>query len=177
MQAILHEINQHQNVIQIVLENLQSYIYTAKIILQQAIENNKKVYLFGNGENAFQANHMAYLLNEQYQKNIAISLCTDVGTMTTISQEFGVDYIFEKQLMHYTLNEDILVGFSNSGTSKNILRALSHGQHRGCKTIGFSSQDGGAIHEFSDISIVIPSDDKFRIQEMYDIVKNILVKA
>lgn len=42
MQAILREINQHQNVIQIVLENLQSYIYTAKIILQQAIENNKK---------------------------------------------------------------------------------------------------------------------------------------
>ena len=177
MQKIAHEILEHQSIANELLANLQSYIYTARIILQEAIQKNKKIYLFGNDENVFQANHMAYLLNEYCEKNIAISLCNDIAFITKISQEHGADYIFEKQLLRCVLNEDVFIGFSNSGASKSILRALSFGQHRGCKTIGFSSGDGGAIRELSDVSIIIPSSDKFRIQEMYGIVKNILIRA
>lgn len=72
---------------------------------------------------------------------------------------------------------DLLMGISTSGNSKNVLRALSLGRNMGCKTIGFSGRGGGAMEDFCDVSLVVPSDDTPRIQEMHIMIGHIICQA
>ncbi len=176
MQSIVDEIIEHQKLVSTLLQTLQSYLYTAKIILQEAHKNNKKVYIFGNSLNIANAQSIAFLLNDVFQKAFATSLCVDNITLSYTSNKYGIDFIFEKQVALYAQEGDVLIGFSNSGASKNILRALSLGRNIGCKTIGLSGGDGGFMGEFCDVNIVIPSNNKLRIQEMYVIVNHIITR-
>ena len=62
---------------------------------------------------------------------------------------------------------DLLIGISTSGNSKNVVNALKLGREMGCKTLGLSGRNGGAMNEVCDINLVVPSDNTPRIQEMH----------
>lgn len=176
MQSITDEILEHQTLLTTVLQTLQSYLYTAKVILQEAHKNNKKVYVFGNALNSLNAQTIAFLLNDISQKDFATSLSIDAIILSSICDNYGIDFIFEKQIALYAKEGDVLIGLSESGASKNILRALSLGRNIGCKTIGLSGNDGGFMGEFCDVNIVVPSSNKLRIQEMFGIVSHIITR-
>lgn len=176
MQSIVDEILEHQELLSTLSQTLPSYLYTAKVILQEAHKNNKRVYVFGNAFNTATAQTIVLLLNEVSRKSFATSLCSDAISLSFLLNEYGGDFIFEKQIAHYAQEGDILVGLSNSGASKNILRALSLGRNIGCKTIGLSGGEGGFMGEFCDVNIVIPSNNKLRIQEMFGIVSHIITR-
>ncbi|MCF6172669.1 MAG: SIS domain-containing protein, partial [Campylobacteraceae bacterium] len=107
----------------------------------------------------------------------AVSLCENITKITEIANNFGIDRIFDKQIELRVKPEDVLIGFSTSGNSKNVLRALSLGRNLGCKTIGFSSGDGGAMDEFCDLNLVVPSDDADIIQEIHLVIGNIIFRT
>lgn len=173
MQNIIDQLQEHQKVVEDVFINLQSYIYTAKIVVQEAMKQNNKIFIFGNGIHAHSACTLAYQLNS-IKPSSAFSLTSDVGVITDIGNTYGIDKIFEKQIATMASSGDVLLGLSTSGCSKNILRALSLGRNIGCKTIGISGNDGGAMGEFCDVNIIIPSDDMARIQEMYSMILSIV---
>lgn len=181
MEMIHKEINAHKEVVEKTLEHLQSHIYTACIIAMETLKNGNKIFLFGNGGSAADAQHIASELSSRYKKERigfpGIALTTDTSVLTAIGNDFGFDRIFDKQVEALARRGDLLIGISTSGNSKNVLRALSLGRHMGCKTIGFGGGDGGVMHEFCDLSLVVPSNDTPRIQEVHIMIGHIICQA
>ena len=165
---IQNELNAHKSVVEKTLETLQSHIYTASIIITETVKNNNKIYIFGNGKNSIIAQYLASSFGENMSLNVA--------TITEIANNDGFDKIYDKQIKTKAKNGDLLIGISTSGNSKNILRGLSLGKNMGCKTIGLSGYDGGAMSEFCDINITVPSDDVTRIHEGHFLIATILNK-
>lgn len=181
MEMIHKEINAHKEALEKTVECLQSHIYTACVIATETIKKGNKILIFGNGGSAADAQHIAAELSGRYKCERrglpAIALTTDTSVLTAVGNDFGFDRIFDRQVEALAQKGDLLIGISTSGCSKNVLRALSLGQHMGCKTIGFSGRDGGVMGEFCDVNIVIPSDDTPRIQEMHGMIGHIICQA
>ena len=175
------EIDAHKEVLEKTLEGLQSHIYTACIIVTETLKNGNKILLFGNGGSATNAQHIATELSMRHKcekRGLAVlSLVSDASVVTAIGNDLGFDRIFDKQVEALAKSGDLLIGLSTSGNSKNVLRALSLGRHMGCKTIGLSGGDGGAMHEFCDLSLVVSSDLTPRIQEIHMMIGHILCQA
>jgi len=181
MEMIHQEIDAHKKVVDQTLEHLQSYIYTACIIATQTLKNGNKILLFGNGGSAACAQHIAAELSGRYKcdrRGLAgIALNTDTSVLTSIGNDFGFDRIFDRQIEAIARSGDLLIGISTSGNSKNVLRALSLGRNMGCKTIGLGGRDGGAMGEFCDVNLIVPSYDTPRIQEMHSLIGHIIAQA
>ncbi len=181
MEMIENEMNAHKKTIEKTIEELQNYIYTACIITTETINNGGKILLFGNGGSAADTQHIAAELSGRYKSERrglpGIALTTDTSVLTAVGNDYGFDRIFDRQVEALARKGDVLIGISTSGNSKNVLRALSLGRNMGCKTIGFSGRDGGAMDEFCDVNIVVPSDDTPRIQEMHIMIGHIICQA
>jgi len=168
------EISIRQKILEEIYDTLQSYIYTVSVMMDETIDNGGSVFLFGNGKNIPNIQNFTLDINSKKGAS-AISLCKDIVVVTDIANNFGVDRIFDKQIESRAKEGDLLMGFSASGNSKNVLRALSLGRHLGCRTVGFSGGDGGVMDEFCDINIVIPSDDITKIYEMHQMIGDIVI--
>lgn len=181
MEMVQRELNSHKETIEKTIESLQSYIYTACIIANETIKNGNKILLFGNGGSAADAQHIAAELVGRYKKERkgipAFALTTDTSILTALGNDYGFDKIFEKQIEAIANPGDLLFAISTSGNSKNVLRALSFGRNIGCKTIGMSGYDGGAMSEFCDVNLVVPSNDTPRIQEMHIMIGHIICQG
>lgn len=181
MSMIENEMNSHKKTIEKTIEELQSYIYTACIVASETINKGGKILIFGNGGSAADAQHIAAELSGRYKSERrglpGIALTTDTSVLTAVGNDYGYDRVFDRQVEALASEEDLLIGISTSGNSKNVLRALSLGRNMGCKTIGFSGCDGGAMNEFCDVNLVVPSDDTPRIQEMHIMIGHIICQA
>ncbi len=181
IQMINEEIADHIQTVSRTLESLQSYIYTACIITTEALQRGNKILLFGNGGSAADAQHIAAELTGRYKTNRralpAIALTTDTSALTAIGNDFGYEIVFQRQVEALANEGDVLIGISTSGNSDNVLRALYLGRKMGCKTIGLSGKGGGNMHKFSDVNIIIPSDNTPRIQEMHILIGHIICQA
>ena len=181
MNMIQSEMNAHKETIEKTIEAIQSHIYTACIIATETINNGGKILLCGNGGSAADAQHIAAELSGRYKKERrglpGIALTTDTSVLTAVGNDYGYDRIFDRQVEALAREGDLVIGISTSGNSKNILRALSLGRNMGCKTIGLSGNDGGAMDEFCDVNLVVPSDDTPRIQEMHILIGHIIAQG
>lgn len=181
MEMIHQEMLSHQRVLEQTMANLQSHIYTACIILTEALKNGHKILLCGNGGSAADAQHIAAELSGRYKierRGLAgIALTTDTSVLTAVGNDYGFEHIYERQVQALAQPGDVVIGISTSGHSKNVVRALSLARAIGCKTIGLSGRDGGVMSEFCDMNIIVPSDDTPRIQEMHIMIGHIMCEA
>jgi len=143
-----------------------------------ALKNNNKILLCGNGGSAADAQHIAAELTGRYKTNRvalpAIALTTDTSALTAISNDFGYEQVFARQVEALANSGDILIGISTSGNSSNIIEAFKTAKKHGCLCIGLSGNDGGEMNELCDINIVVPSNNTPRIQEMHILIGHIL---
>ena len=127
--------------------------------------------ILGNGGSAADAQHIAAELVGRYKTErkglAAIALTTDTSTITSISNDFGYENVFERQIQALAKERDVVIGISTGGTSKNVINALSLASSIGCKVIGLSGKNGGEMNTICDTNIVVPSQDTPRIQEMH----------
>ncbi|RWY50203.1 D-sedoheptulose 7-phosphate isomerase [Mucilaginibacter gilvus] len=160
---------------------LQGNIAKACEIIIACSKSGKKVLLFGNGGSAADAQHIAAEFTGRFVKERrslpAIALTTDTSALTAISNDYGFDRVFERQVEGFAVAGDILIGISTSGNSPNVVKALLKGKEAGCKTIGLSGRDGGEMNNCCDINIVIPSDVTARVQEMHILIGHIICGA
>lgn len=177
-QTINNELTSHLETINKVIENMQENLENASKLAIETLKNGNKILLCGNGGSAADAQHIAAELIGRYKterKGLpAIALTTDTSILTSIGNDYGYDRVFDRQIEALANKGDLIIGISTSGNSKNIISALKLGREIGCKTLGFSGRNGGAMNEICDINLVVPSDDTPRIQEMHILFGHII---
>lgn len=139
--------------------------------LISSLTSGNKVLLCGNGGSASDAQHVASELVGRFQRNRrglpAIALTTDGALMTSISNDFGYDKVFSRQVEALAEKGDIVVGISTSGESPSILNAMRAAQNCGAVAIGITGQTGGKLKDSTDICLCVPSTNTARIQEAH----------
>ncbi len=151
-------------------EQSEQIAETARAI-HQRIERGGKLIIFGNGGSATDANDFALdcvLPPEGYRPIPAISLAMEPANLTAIANDVGVEVIFLRQMIAQARPEDVAVGISTSGGSRNIIMALEESRKRGLLTVALVGYDGGEIlrRGVADFPIVVRSDYIPRIQEV-----------
>ncbi len=178
---VTEELQDHQRLIQKVIESLTTNIEVACEMIVNTIKNGNKVLIAGNGGSAADAQHIAAELSGRFVKERkalpGIALTTDTSAITSIANDYGYEYVFSRQLEALARPGDLFIGISTSGNSEGILKAFNSAQIIGCKTLGLSGRDGGKMNGLCDLNIIVPSDVTARIQEMHILIGHILCKA
>lgn len=175
---IKSEFNEHLNTTKLTLDSITNSLNNAAEICITSLRNENKILICGNGGSAADAQHIASELVGRFKlerKGLrCIALTTDSSALTSISNDFGYEQVFERQVQALAKPGDILIGISTGGTSKNVINALMAANEIGCKTIGLSGKKGGIFNHICTVNLVVPSRETPRIQEMHIIIGHIL---
>ena len=158
-------------------ENLPRLLDAVRLV-SQAFEAGNKVFFFGNGGSAADAQHLAAEFVNRYIMDRpplpAIALTTDSSVLTSISNDFAFNEIFAKQLRALGKEGDVAVGISTSGTSPNMIKAFEVARDMGIKTVALTGNDGGPFAKMADISLLVSSTSTPRIQEVHILIGHVL---
>jgi len=159
-------------------KRLMKNIMLAGALWKVAIQTGHKILFCGNGGSAADSQHLAAEIVGRFQKERAglpaLALTTDTSILTAIGNDYGFDKIFARQVEALGAQGDVLVAFSTSGNSANVLSAVEVAKSKGMKIIGFTGQGGGKLAEVSDVLLAIPSKTTARAQEVHGIIGHIL---
>jgi D-sedoheptulose 7-phosphate isomerase len=147
----------------------------------QTLRASGKILSCGNGGSAADAMHLAEELVGRYRANRrslpGFCLNADATALTCIANDFGFDEVFARQVEGLGAKGDLLVCFSTSGNSPNILRALDAARPRSVKTVALLGKDGGKAKGRADFEIIVGSNDTARIQEVHTLVLHALLEV
>ena len=157
--------------------NLIPQIEKSYKLLFKTIKNKGTIFLIGNGGSAADCQHIAAELVGRFKINRkpikAIALTTDTSILTAISNDLNFSQVFSRQLEGLSKKNDLLIAISTSGKSKNILEALKFAKRKKIKSIGLLGSKGGIVKKFVQCSVIVPSNDTARIQEMHILINHI----
>lgn len=145
-------------------------IEKAASALVKASKSGGTIYACGNGGSACDAMHFVEELVARYKKErpgIKAMHFLDGATISCWTNDYDFDSVFKRQVETFCTEKDILVGFSTSGNSKNVILAFEAARKRKTPTIGLLGRDGGALKALSDIALIVPSQETERIQEIH----------
>jgi D-sedoheptulose 7-phosphate isomerase len=153
-------------------------INTIANIMIKAYKKEKKILWCGNGGSAADAQHLACELVSKFyleRKPIrSIALSTNTSIITAIGNDYQYDQIFQRQVEALAEKEDILVGITTSGTSKNIINAFKTANELGVTTVALTGNHIEALQDYADYILAIPSNSTPRIQEAHIMIGHIL---
>lgn len=127
-------------------------------LLLNTRKNGNNIYIMGNGGSAATASHFTCDFNKglSYRKDIRfkmICLNDNIATMLAYSNDVGYENVFVEQLKNFLKKDDVVIGISGSGNSKNILNAIEYANNLGAKTVGLTGFNGGKLKDIVDVSI------------------------
>lgn len=141
-----------------------------------AYERGARVYTFGNGGSSADAAHFAEELIGRYKRErrplAAQSLSIDASALTCIANDYSYDEVFERQVRGFVRDGDVVVGFSTSGRSPNVVRGLAAARELGATTVLFTGESGGE----ADLVLAVPSASTARIQEFHVLLLHVILE-
>ncbi|MCI0421989.1 MAG: PfkB family carbohydrate kinase [Acidobacteria bacterium] len=171
---LLESVDVKQRLLREQLPAIESVVRT----IVGAYREGKTVYAFGNGGSAADANHFITELVGRFiieRKALpALSFSTNEILMTSIANDYGYENTFARQVDAFVRQGDLVVAFSTSGKSRNVVIALELARRKGATTIGFTGNAAGEFPGLCDICIRVPSDNTPRIQESHVAVVHII---
>lgn len=147
-------------------------------LMKEAAANGKKVYICGNGGSASTASHFA----GDYNKGLKdynfdfICLSDNIPAMMAIANDISYDEIFRYQLKNKLTKDDIVIGISGSGNSKNVVLALEYALGCGAYTVGVTGYDGGKVKKLCDLSIHFPINDMQVVEDLHLILNHMTMR-
>lgn len=178
MQRIKNFLNASADLKYQVAETLSEKILEATRLIQESLESGGKLLLMGNGGSAADAQHIAAEMVGRFKKERpgipALALTVDTSTLTALGNDFGFDKIFSRQIEALARKGDVLLGFSTSGNSENVLAAFKLANELGVVTIALLGNEGGRARDQVRLAIVVPSEDTARIQEVHITIGHII---
>lgn len=158
-------------------ENLPKFLEVIKLI-SHTFEMGNKLFFFGNGGSAADAQHLAAEFVNRYVMERpplpAIALTTDTSILTSVSNDLAFHEIFAKQIRALGKEGDVAIGITTSGNSPNIIKAFEVAKEMGMKTVSLTGNDGGIVSKIADFSLVVPSSSTPRIQEAHILIGHLL---
>ncbi|MCM2322899.1 MAG: D-sedoheptulose 7-phosphate isomerase [Oligoflexia bacterium] len=139
-------------------------------LLTETFRAGGNLFTCGNGGSHCDAMHFAEELTGRFRKErrpLGALALGDASHVTCVSNDYGFEHVFARQLAGLGRSGDLLVGLSTSGNSKNVILAFEAAREKGIRTVALLGRDGGALKALADLAIVIPSETSDRIQEMH----------
>ncbi len=147
----------------------------------QALLNDKKILACGNGGSAGDAQHFASEMLNRFERERpalpAIAMTTDTFTITSVANDYHYDEIFSKQLRALGQSGDILLAYTTSGNSANVVKAVTTAHDKDISVIALTGKDGGTLSAIlgeEDIELRVPSNSTARIQEVHLLITHCL---
>jgi phosphoheptose isomerase len=160
------------------LKNLEPQVSRAADLIHGCFHTGNKLLVCGNGGSATDASHFVTELVVRFTKDRralpAICLASDSGILTAAGNDYGFDKIFARQVEAFGQPGDVLICFTTSGNSKNVVRALEEAKARKLKTIAFLGRDGGSTIGIADIDLLVKDNSTARIQEAHKLLIHVL---
>ena len=156
----------------------------AALLLFNALANDGKILICGNGGSAADAQHFAAEMTGRFERErmelAAIALTTDTSALTAIGNDYGFEHVFSKQVRALGRSGDVLVGISTSGNSANVIEAIKAAHERDMNVMAFTGRDGGKIAAMlrdGDVLLNVPYPRTARIQEVHIVLVHALCDA
>jgi D-sedoheptulose 7-phosphate isomerase len=150
---------------------LISTVADAAEVTAKAMLDGRKLMVAGNGGSAADSQHLVAEFVSRLVKDRpalrAIALSVDTSILTAVSNDYGYERCFVRQVEALGQKGDVFLGISTSGNSPNVLRALELCRTTEITTIGFSGNGGGKMAPLCDYNVIIPSDITMNIQESH----------
>ena len=147
-------------------------------VVVKSLQKGGTIFWCGNGGSAADSQHLAAELMGRFRRERkalrSIALTTDTSVLTAIGNDYGYENVFTRQVEGMIRAGDVLVGISTSGNSANVLQALHMAKVLGAETVALLGHGGGSIKNEVDLSIVVPSTDTARIQEVHIMIGHII---
>lgn len=146
--------------------------------MSECIKSGGKILWMGNGGSASEAQHLSGELTGHFIRKrsgiASIALSADANALTAIANDFGYDQVFARQMEGLCRPNDVVVGISTSGNSRNVLEAVQVARRIGAFVIGLTGNTGGELQQHCDICLCVPSDNTQRIQEAHLLIGHAL---
>ncbi len=177
---ISNRIQDHLHTVQLVnnSEQIISSIYSVSNLIIKTFQKGNKVYFCGNGGSAADAQHLAAEFSGRFYIDRvglpAEALHCNTSYLTAVANDYSYEVIYSRLMTGMGRKGDVLVGISTSGNSKNIINAFEVCRNKGINTVAFVGHDGGIMGKIADYSLIIPSNDTPRIQELHILLGHIV---
>lgn len=149
----------------------------AKLVVR-CLTSGRKLLVCGNGGSASDATHLATEFLCRFQEDRrpypAVTLTANGEFMTAVCNDYHADEIFARQVWGLGQPEDLLIAFTTSGKSRNILRALEEAKKRELQSICFLGRDGGFTRGVATLDLIAPGNSTARIQEAQKLLFHVL---
>jgi phosphoheptose isomerase len=163
------------------LRTLEQPLKRAVKLVLQCLTSGHKLLVCGNGGSASDATHLATEFLCRYRDDRrpypAISLAANGEFMTAVCNDYHADEIFARQVWGLGQKGDLLIAFTTSGKSRNVLRALEEANRKRMKSICFLGRDGGFTKDVATLDLLVPGTVTARIQEGQKLLFHVLCEA
>jgi len=164
-------LQEHLEAIQALLESSLGEIELAGALITATLNQGGKILLCGNGGSAADSQHIAAELVGRYELHRrawpAIALTTDTSALTALSNDYGYEDVFARQVEALAKPGDLLLALSTSGTSANVIKAAETARRLGCKVIALTGAGAEPLASLCDLAVVVPSMRTSRVQEAH----------
>ena len=168
----------HARVVGAIQRTLLPDIREAARLLALCFEAGGRLLAMGNGGSAADAQHFVAELVGRYRRERrpipAIALTVDPSITTALSNDYGFDEVFARQVRAHARPGDVALGISTSGNSENVVRGLRAARERGATTMVLAGATGGRLRELADCALLVPSSETPRIQEAHVTIIHLL---
>ena len=152
-------------------DDFQGLVTQVAMRIVKSLGLGGKVFFFGNGGSAADAQHLAAEFTGRFLKERralpALALSVNTSSLTAIGNDYGFDLVFARQLEALGKEDDVAVGISTSGNSPNVIRALEAARSKSIYSVALAGKSGGKLKNVADCTIYIPSEETPRIQECH----------
>ncbi len=158
-------------------ENSRIMLDVAGCIAASLVKGGK-VLICGNGGSAADAQHMAAEFVGRFRFDRpalpAVALTTDTSILTAVANDYSFKDVFSRQVKALGREGDVLIGFSTSGRSRNVLEAIKVAKEKEIITVGITGKKGGGMMEMCDYNLHVPCDSTPLVQEIHITIAHLL---
>ena len=174
-------LEEQKNCVSGILDDVEK-INSVITYLVKARDKKNTIFTIGNGGSASTASHfvsdlLKTCITHKTNRFQAISLVDNNPVILAWSNDISYDKIFLEQLKNFLKKNDIVIGFSGSGNSQNVIDALKYAKKNNAFCIGFTGENGGKMKKLCDICIKIPSNDMLSIESQHLLLCHCIVDS
>ncbi len=175
---IYETIEAHKKMVAEIRQSAVETIAAAARTIEQALKQNRTVYICGNGGSAADAQHIAGELVGRFRRErkalAAVALSTDTSILTSVANDYAYEDVFARQVEALLKEGDILWAFSTSGASKNVIKAAQLAKEKGAFVLAFTGRAKSKLEQIADICFCANAESTARSQEIHQVAYHII---